>query len=202
MSAYDFNTDCLRTHGRTLTGKYAHCCVEWDDMPIDETCKEFEACLCFNEVSVTDGERGMTTTPKAMRFNKAKIDKSYVGEFREALDLFCLVCMFGEAKYERGNWREGDFPTHELFACVQRHYDDAYAHLVLGKGDGLDKDQGLHAIGSLIWNAMAIAQLKLDPEQLLGRHGDMQAFTAFLNETRERYQAERAAHKERVRDGS
>lgn len=30
-----------------LKGKYKHYCYDWDDMAIDETCPEFESCLCF-----------------------------------------------------------------------------------------------------------------------------------------------------------
>lgn len=30
-----------------LTGDWKHYCHEWDGMAIDETCPEFEACLCF-----------------------------------------------------------------------------------------------------------------------------------------------------------
>jgi len=41
-----WEADCLRTHGRRLTGQYAHWCKEWDFMPIDETCPEFDACIC------------------------------------------------------------------------------------------------------------------------------------------------------------
>lgn len=41
-----FEADCLRERGRALTGVRAHYCPEWDFMPIDETCKEIEACIC------------------------------------------------------------------------------------------------------------------------------------------------------------
>jgi hypothetical protein len=37
---------CTRYWGVSLTGKYAHYCPEWDFLPIDETCKEFEHCSC------------------------------------------------------------------------------------------------------------------------------------------------------------
>lgn len=29
-----------------LTGKYKHFCKEWDFLAIDDTCPEFESCLC------------------------------------------------------------------------------------------------------------------------------------------------------------
>lgn len=33
-------------HGQPK-GKLKHYCYEWDGMAIDETCQEFDACLCF-----------------------------------------------------------------------------------------------------------------------------------------------------------
>lgn len=30
----------------SLTGRYKHYCPDWDYMAIDETCPEFESCLC------------------------------------------------------------------------------------------------------------------------------------------------------------
>lgn len=36
-----------RYHGRALTGKYAHFCNDWDDLPIDETCDEIHGCTCW-----------------------------------------------------------------------------------------------------------------------------------------------------------
>jgi hypothetical protein len=32
-----------------LTGKHKHYCWDWDGMAIDETCPEFDACLCFRK---------------------------------------------------------------------------------------------------------------------------------------------------------
>ena len=38
--------DSIRWHGRLLTGHFAHWCGDWDLLPIDETCGEFQACTC------------------------------------------------------------------------------------------------------------------------------------------------------------
>ena len=38
----------------SLKGKYKHYCKEWDGMAIDETCPEFEACLCYDKEKETD----------------------------------------------------------------------------------------------------------------------------------------------------
>ena len=46
MKLNDFEEDCLKYYGKILTGNYKHYCVEWDFLPIDETCPEFEACNC------------------------------------------------------------------------------------------------------------------------------------------------------------
>ncbi len=32
-----------------LSGKLKHYCPDWDFMAIDETCPEFDVCLCFEE---------------------------------------------------------------------------------------------------------------------------------------------------------
>jgi hypothetical protein len=41
--------DSLRYHGKVLKGKFWHWCGEWDGLPIDETCSEFECCYCFED---------------------------------------------------------------------------------------------------------------------------------------------------------
>jgi hypothetical protein len=47
----EFEQDCMQMYGKLLTGKYKHYCCEWDYLPIDETCYEYFACMCF------DGEK-------------------------------------------------------------------------------------------------------------------------------------------------
>ena len=54
----DIHSSCLTSkafvasfkiyHGRTPNGEKCHYCQEWDYLPIDSACKEFEACLCFS----------------------------------------------------------------------------------------------------------------------------------------------------------
>ena len=41
-----FEEDCLKWRGKVLTGKKAHWCNDWDGLPIDETCDEFQSCHC------------------------------------------------------------------------------------------------------------------------------------------------------------
>lgn len=41
----DWAQDCLTWRGVKLTGRYAHWCYEWDDLPMDETCPEWP-CNC------------------------------------------------------------------------------------------------------------------------------------------------------------
>jgi hypothetical protein len=38
--------DCLRWHGRVLTGGFRHYCPDWDFLPIDASVAEFGACTC------------------------------------------------------------------------------------------------------------------------------------------------------------
>jgi hypothetical protein len=43
----DWKQDCLHWQGRVLTGEKAHWCMDWDCLPIDETCPEIDCCNCF-----------------------------------------------------------------------------------------------------------------------------------------------------------
>lgn len=38
--------ECFYWHDRLLTGTKCHYCADWDNLPIDETCEEYEACNC------------------------------------------------------------------------------------------------------------------------------------------------------------
>lgn len=40
--------DCKRYRGHTLTGHYRHWCMDWDGLPVDETCIEWP-CGCFDQ---------------------------------------------------------------------------------------------------------------------------------------------------------
>lgn len=41
--------DCLTWRGRVLIGVYGHWCVDWDDLPIDETTREWP-CACATDL--------------------------------------------------------------------------------------------------------------------------------------------------------
>ena len=41
-----FEQDCLDFYGKILEGKYKHYCQDFDYLPIDETCFEYQFCLC------------------------------------------------------------------------------------------------------------------------------------------------------------
>ncbi len=41
--------DCLKWRGEVLVGDQAHWCYDWDGLPMDSTCHEFQACHCFDE---------------------------------------------------------------------------------------------------------------------------------------------------------
>lgn len=45
----DWEEDCLRWRGKILTGKYAHWCLDWDGLPIDETTPEWP-CVCKDDI--------------------------------------------------------------------------------------------------------------------------------------------------------
>ena len=41
----DWKRDCLHWRGRVLVGERSHWCLNWDNLPIDETCLEWP-CGC------------------------------------------------------------------------------------------------------------------------------------------------------------
>ena len=43
--------DCMRWHGKVLTGAKAHWCFDWDELPVDETTSEFDCCTCYPEIA-------------------------------------------------------------------------------------------------------------------------------------------------------
>lgn len=45
----DWIDDCMKFRGRVLTGNKAHWCYEWDGLPVDDTCVEFECCTCYKK---------------------------------------------------------------------------------------------------------------------------------------------------------
>lgn len=42
--------DCFEWRGETLTGDFAHWCCDWDGLPVDETCREWNSCTCYPKV--------------------------------------------------------------------------------------------------------------------------------------------------------
>lgn len=45
----EWEVDCLKFRGVVLRGKYAHWCVDWDSLPMDETCSEWP-CACADDL--------------------------------------------------------------------------------------------------------------------------------------------------------
>lgn len=41
-----WDEDCLRWHGTILRGPDRHWCWDWDGLPIDATCREYQGCTC------------------------------------------------------------------------------------------------------------------------------------------------------------
>ena len=41
--------DCLKYRGEILKGEHGHYCHEFDGLPVDETCPEWEVCLCIEK---------------------------------------------------------------------------------------------------------------------------------------------------------
>lgn len=45
--------DCLHWRHEVLTGIYSHWCLDWDGLPVDETCEQFISCGCIPESEET-----------------------------------------------------------------------------------------------------------------------------------------------------
>jgi hypothetical protein len=45
----------MKFHGHVLTGKWAHWCGDWDDLPVDETCEEWPSCTCKEDLEIELG---------------------------------------------------------------------------------------------------------------------------------------------------
>lgn len=45
----EWKEDCVKWWGKILTGQSAHRCYDWDGLPIDETCDEFDCCICYKK---------------------------------------------------------------------------------------------------------------------------------------------------------
>lgn len=58
--ASDWFEDCMQFHGVVLTGRFAHWCPDWDDLPVDETVEEFKVCHCFEAEASNEGDPKMS----------------------------------------------------------------------------------------------------------------------------------------------
>jgi hypothetical protein len=47
----ELDEESIKYYGKPLEGKYKHFCAEFDYRPIDETCEEFQYCLCWRDVN-------------------------------------------------------------------------------------------------------------------------------------------------------
>ena len=53
----DWKEDCIKFHEKVLTGPKSHWCPDWDYLPIDETCNEFDYCTCdFEDFSLEEDD--------------------------------------------------------------------------------------------------------------------------------------------------
>lgn len=49
-SKESWEADCLYWWGRVLDGEDCHWCRDWDDLPIDNTCEEYQNCTCIDDI--------------------------------------------------------------------------------------------------------------------------------------------------------
>lgn len=130
---------------------------------------------------------------KAMRFDSGKIDLTYLLEFPQATQLLSLICMYGEYKYNRGNFKLGGKPDIEYFKSGMRHLQEFYTAWAPGEGTGsgngediFDTESGLNHLGHVVWNLMTFIELNL-PANALMTYADMAEFQEHLNAVREKF---------------
>ena len=54
---HDWQTDCRHYWGEVLRGRFAHRCRDWDGLPLDENCREFAHCHCWDVGPLADKAR-------------------------------------------------------------------------------------------------------------------------------------------------
>jgi len=50
----EWQRDCRLWRGRVLAGRFAHWCIDWDGLPVDETTPEWP-CVCAAELRAARG---------------------------------------------------------------------------------------------------------------------------------------------------
>lgn len=66
----DWEVDCMKWRGRKLDGAHGHWCMDWDGLPVDETCEEWPHCRCFPELRKTAYVRDIVLEEAARRIEK------------------------------------------------------------------------------------------------------------------------------------
>jgi hypothetical protein len=133
---------------------------------------------------------------KALRFNKGKLDLTYLLEFPKAMRLFCLICAYGEHKYGRNNFKLGNKPDLEYWKSTMRHLQDFYATWnpygdQPEKHDDLfDEESGLLGIGHAIWNLIAFVELNV-PDDYLMKFDSWEEFFTHCEEVHGKFRDQR-----------
>jgi hypothetical protein len=52
-----FAIDSRKAHGRILTGRLAHWCPDWDNLPVDESTPEIDGCTCYSAEEIDRARR-------------------------------------------------------------------------------------------------------------------------------------------------
>ena len=106
--------------------------------------------LPTSKPSIEDYDIQDTDKDEADRYNKGKLEMSYLLDATYAVEGLVAVLMKGAEKYERDNWKKG-MPARPLLDSLLRH---ALAYM---SGEVNDKETGLPHVDHLLSNALFLS---------------------------------------------
>lgn len=116
--------------------------------------------MSFGEQFYQDGyeEELYKTQDRQLRYNKGKPLMSYILTFYKSLRGVVQVCMYGESKYERGNYLKGD--------TVSAYLDSGLRHLfAFYGGEDYDPESGEHHLDHANWNFLRAREMTFEKDR-------------------------------------
>jgi hypothetical protein len=71
----------------SLKGKYKHYCQDWDFLAIDETCPEFQSCLCFKKEKEMNNQDHVNHLKYEVETLKSMVQEYDTGHIKTAIQV-------------------------------------------------------------------------------------------------------------------